>query len=589
MSPDERQALLDAVVVSGRHVRVPRSLPDQPEQEQSPVPERPADELERGHDDGRYAPTEHDGTEVAKESSDEEPDLAPFASVDETGMPSSFGPSSALNQPPRRGLGHPHRGSGEANDAVRNGLIANAALQRQREHALASLPDIHGVPTDLALHLLDVHWSKQHHTFPLMYRPAIMRDLATKGPHCSDFLLHAIFARSSKFSNRLEVREDPSNPSTAGRRFFRRCDELLAEQSLLVSPSIPTIVGLLLLGSTYTARGETSKGWLYTGYALRMVFDLGLHLDPKEGNHSPEEAEVRRRVFWCAFICDKLQSLYLGRPTAINLRDAHVSCDFLDTFEELELWRPYTDYTPAPNPESLSFRPTPIHSVSTFQQYCLLSKIMTKIINRYYVVGASSRNVKAGLQIFDDALQSWKQFLPKDLHFEPEVVSSLTEHYPPPNVMNLHAIFHSLIILLHRPFISDGHLRRTIIPEASWKRCTSAAKSITEIALAYRTAYTLQAAPYILSYAVYVACTIHVRNAAAERNRARNKSSMLASSLRCLDDLCKANPGVTRSNSIIRRLMATYGLSQDIGMFSSRCFASNNGSVRPHATLVLVL
>jgi hypothetical protein len=213
---------------------------------------------------------------------------------------------------------------------------------------------------------------------------------------------------------------------------------------------------------------------------------------------------------------------------------------------------------------------------------------MTKIIKRFYVVGASSRNAKDLLRVLDDALQSWKRCLPKDLHFEPQVVSSFTEHYPPPNIMNLHATYHSLVILLHRPFISGGHLRLTIAPETSWKRCTSAAESITSIVLAYRTAYTLQAAPYILSYALYVACTIHVRNAAAGRDRARDQS-LLASNLRCLDELCKAHPGVTRPVSIIRRLMITNGLSQDIGMSSSLCFASACVSVPFLATLVIVL
>lgn len=550
-------------MVSGRHVRVPRSLP------QTSEPEQSADYL---HDDGHRSAARQDCTEVEKDSSDEEPDLALFASIDDTGIASSFGPSSALNQPAKGSISRRQRDDREVNDAVRNRLIANAALQRQQEHVLTSMPDIHGVSTDLALHLLDIHWSRQHHTFPLTYRPAIMRDLATGGPNCSIFLLYAIFAWSSKLSNRLDVRDDPLDPTTAGRRFFQRCDQLLAEQTLLTFPSIPTVMALLLLGSTYNARGETSKGWLCTGYALRMVFDLGLHLDPKEGDSSPEEAELRRRVFWAAFICDKLQSLYLGRPTMIHLRDAHVSHDFQDTFEELEPWRPEPDYTSALNPVSLPLRPTMVHSVSTFQQFCLLSKIMTKIINKFYVVGASSRNAKAGLQAVDDALQNWKHSLPKDLHFEPQVVSVLTDHYPSPNIMTLHATFHSLIILLHRPFISDGHLRLITAPEVSWKRCTSTAQSITSIVLAYQAAYTLQAAPYILSYALYVSCTIHVRNAAAERSRARERSSVLASSLNCLDELCKVNPGVKRPASIIRRLMATNGLSHDIGRLPTPIF-----------------
>ena len=130
VSPDERQDLLNAVVVSDQHVRMPRSLSDEPEQEQPAVPERSANECDCVRGDGRRASTEHDGTEAAEDSSAEEPDLASFASVDETGRPSSFGPSSALNQPPERGLGHPHRGNGVVNDAVRNSLIANATLQR---------------------------------------------------------------------------------------------------------------------------------------------------------------------------------------------------------------------------------------------------------------------------------------------------------------------------------------------------------------------------------------------------------------------------------------------------------------------------
>ena len=92
VSPDERLALLDAVVVSGRHVRVPQCLPNEPEQGEPPVPERPASEREDACDDGRRALTEHGGTEAEKDSSAEEPDLALFASVDETGIPSSFGP-----------------------------------------------------------------------------------------------------------------------------------------------------------------------------------------------------------------------------------------------------------------------------------------------------------------------------------------------------------------------------------------------------------------------------------------------------------------------------------------------------------------
>ncbi|RKL49229.1 hypothetical protein BFJ70_g2154 [Fusarium oxysporum] len=279
-------------------------------------------------------------------------------------------------------------------------------MQRHLEHRLTRHATIAGEPTELALHLLNLHWARQHHTFLLTYRPAVMRDLECSGPYCSAFMLNAIFACCSKFSPRSDVRDDPDDPSSVGRRFFKRCDELLSSESLLTRPHISTIVGLVLLGSTYNARGETSKGWLYTGYALRMVYDLGLHLDPRQTTEDPEEIEIRRRVFWGAFVCDKLQSLYMGRPVAINLRDSQVSREFLDLYEEMEPFYPSalaTGSSTSRLDENMGDA-IPRHSVSTFQQLCLLSKIMTTIINRFYVVGATFSNAQIDLQKIEQAL-----------------------------------------------------------------------------------------------------------------------------------------------------------------------------------------
>ncbi|CAG1986451.1 unnamed protein product, partial [Fusarium graminearum] len=202
--------------------------------------------------------------------SDDELDIANFVSVDDSGETNSFGPSSALYNPAKNSPDKITQCDPAWIENVKNSLIANAALQRHLEYGLMKHPTIAGVPTELAMHLLNLHWDRQHHTFLLTYRPAVMRDLQCSGQYCSTFMLNAIFACCSKFSPRPEVREDPGDPSSAGLRFFNRCDELLAQNSLLMRPHITTIVGLLLLGSTYNARGETSKGWLYTGYALRM-------------------------------------------------------------------------------------------------------------------------------------------------------------------------------------------------------------------------------------------------------------------------------------------------------------------------------
>lgn len=62
---------------------------------------------------------------------------------------------------------------------------------------------------------------------------------------------------------------------------------------------------------------------------IRMIINLGLHVDINQAPNSKkkrtlEDIEIRKRVFWGAFISEKLQSLYLGRPIFIHKRDVHV-------------------------------------------------------------------------------------------------------------------------------------------------------------------------------------------------------------------------------------------------------------------------
>lgn len=481
-------------------------------------------------------------------------------SVDDHGQVGVFGLTSTLHDHAQGS--YPATAGNAATEESGYQLIASAALERQKEFRIRLLPDIDGVPVNVATHLLDLHWNRQHHTFLLTYRPALMRDLLHGGPYCSKLLLNAIFACASKYSDRTYLRDDPADPLSAGRRFFQRCDELIAKEPPFGKPSIPTVVAFLLLGSTFIARGDISKGWSYTGFAARMVYDLGLHLDCKPRT-SLEDVEIRRRVFWGAFICDKLQSLYLGRPMAMHLHDNQCPADFVDTFEELDIWTPYMD--PELPAATIVCHPSPVYSVSTFQQLCYLSKIMTRVINCFYSSHTAVSKATANLQALDATLSTWYDQLPAHLAFDRHAKN---EAIPTPNVLNLHNTYHSLVILLNRPFVSDGHLRSqcTNATRACWKKCMIAARNITSIVSVYRGTYTLRGAPYLTSYAAYVSCTIHVRNAALEKGHPDGEHSrLLMLSLKALDALSTPNPGVTKPAEIIRRLMRKYGIVEPQG------------------------
>jgi hypothetical protein len=189
---------------------------------------------------------------------------------------------------------------------IERGLVAEAVRQRQLETVnfrLGNL-DFDGVEPELGMHLLSLHWNRQHHSFLTTYRPAFMRDMACGGPYFSKLLLNAIYFGASKFSPRHEVRRVADDVRTAGWQFRERVRELLG--GALDKSEITTIQALLVMTNSLFALGdERSAAWLYAGLAFRMIVDLGMHVDTvnlaKTRKLSDEDYEIRRRVFWAAF------------------------------------------------------------------------------------------------------------------------------------------------------------------------------------------------------------------------------------------------------------------------------------------------
>jgi hypothetical protein len=63
---------------------------------------------------------------------------------------------------------------------------------------------------------------------------------------------------------------------------------------------------------------EREAGWLYSGMAFRMAFDMGIHLPSDKlqafvKSLSTEDIEIRKRLFWSCYTWDKTISIYLGR------------------------------------------------------------------------------------------------------------------------------------------------------------------------------------------------------------------------------------------------------------------------------------
>ncbi|KAF4439688.1 Formyl-coenzyme A transferase [Fusarium acutatum] len=224
-----------------------------------------------------------------------------------------------------------------------------------------------GISDETGWQLLDMYWTWLHPLHNCIYRPVFLMDMALNGTYYSDFLLMAIFTLAARHLSR---QEGDSIDSNMGDKFFSRAKMLLMDELDNTKPRIPTIQGLLILGGRQCAIGRSSQGWLFTGMAIRMMVDIGIHLNANRiaelENLTPSEIETRKRLYNSAFIWDKTLSLALGRPPSLT-GSPYGPDEILDHYDNQRSWQPLdVDITNA------AYNPTPMYNTATFCAFCQL-------------------------------------------------------------------------------------------------------------------------------------------------------------------------------------------------------------------------
>ncbi|KAF7550710.1 hypothetical protein G7046_g7932 [Stylonectria norvegica] len=510
--------------------------------------------------------------------------------------PSQISLSASPGQPPSQSAASTSRPQQELqhhDNEVRNRLFMYAVSERQMEYAcrVEQRYDLDGVDYETALHLLDIHWNHQHCAYLLTYRPAILHSLITRGPHANKLLLNALYYSSSLNSDRNNLREPGPDGKSMSDKFLARFQELLLPE--LQRSSVSNAVAFLQMGSSLFANGSQTAGWLYSGIGYRMIVDLGLHLDPGKiqspGVDNREhgdtqysvDIELQRRLFWGAYVNDKFQSLFFGRPPALPLTGAEPPPAYADTYEELELWAPYIDHQ---NPSSLlsRFSPKPGYVVSCFRWLLRLAEISSDITEYLYMPAICNMENSTILQRFSRIkhdLDQWSQELPAHLRFEPEKDAA-----PPAHLFNIHTTYCTLKILLHRPFLPEGHLSHFHGDEMSAREtCVWAALRIYRLAVVYRDTYTLRRAPYLFSYALFCAATV-VPNHDGPELASLSRKEITVFFWNALIELQKgSNLGLKRPLKIIREFMERAGV--DVQQLAGRLRTAPGSPAAPgHAS-----
>lgn len=134
----------------------------------------------------------------------------------------------------------------------------------------------------------------------------------------SECLLYSMASISERLNPKSTATPTPSGDITPvgtpnmAERYLEAAKRLVIPH--LASPSVEIVYGLLLIAYSEFAEDRDSGLWAWSGMAIRMCYDLGLH---KVSAADDAEAKVGRKVFWSVVCLDRLISCGTGRGASI--------------------------------------------------------------------------------------------------------------------------------------------------------------------------------------------------------------------------------------------------------------------------------
>ncbi|RKL39248.1 hypothetical protein BFJ72_g6720 [Fusarium proliferatum] len=496
--------------------------------------------------------------------------------IGEDGAITYNGPTSRFHAAPLTGSGpSPPTTQGPAGSA---GVLASNSAHVERLRSQYDLLDTvwaplaksksmaaFGISDETGWQLLDMYWTWLHPLHNCIYRPVFLMDMALNGTYYSDFLLMAIFTLAARHLSR---QEGDSIDSNMGDKFFSRAKMLLMDELDNTKPRIPTIQGLLILGGRQCAIGRSSQGWLFTGMAIRMMVDIGIHLNANRiaelENLTPSEIETRKRLYNSAFIWDKTLSLALGRPPSLT-GSPYGPDEILDHYDNQRSWQPLdADITNA------AYNPTPMYNTATFCAFCQLHVITTDMMMLLFD-HEYTETIYPKIEAMSNRLTAWYSELPSSLKIE-EGLSQCS----PPHIASLNFLYHALHILLLRPLL---HSPNASLRKLSLDTCVNHSKRIHAIHDLYTKSFPHRLMTYQVSYCVYTAATVDVLDMRRSEAEARIEAARrLGMAVRTLQEEAKHTPGSGRSLDTIRRQLTVWEVSRTPNASANRPLGTYGGN-----------
>lgn len=222
-------------------------------------------------------------------------------------------------------------------------------------------------------------------------------------------------------------------------------------------PSITSVQSFLLLAFYDICNGHNSTGWMLSGNAIRMGYDLGFQLSPEvwflktAGTVKDIDRAIRSRIYWGCFMADHFISLVLGRPSLLKLLDASIpetedlpELDWIDDYKYI----PDTDTNisdPLKNIINLiNISDNMLNDVFT-KSDSDTGELQDHLHDDYDLESRLSK-----LFQYNNEIQKWRDNLPQDLKWDQENLKITADN---PTISCVRYYYYILLLCLNRPFV----------------------------------------------------------------------------------------------------------------------------------------
>ncbi|ORY25832.1 fungal-specific transcription factor domain-domain-containing protein [Naematelia encephala] len=429
-------------------------------------------------------------------------------------------------------------------------------------------------PMVLSNALVQMYFSKIHHTFPIVDKSYFMKkyletmEALRRGQPSRDAqflcLLFAVYASAASltkkvFRDRTEF-EFSSPTEYIGLEFYEKA--LYMYWIGYRAMKIEHVACMGLLSACLAGWNTLAHSWFLAGQAVRGAQDLGLHRSPNKAATTAAEKEYRRRVWWCVYGLDKILSVSLGRPSGIDDDDCDVELPSDQTCcEGNALSEP-----PGDNPMTGFNSLVKIYTIAgrierTAHSISFLNK---------YDNSADHPKVRETIRKLDDMLSEWSESLPSSVRY-----AANNPNRPDMFALCLlgHFALYACILNLHRPFMPDLNTSSPLYTFKSLQKCVDAARGCIRVGeevkkllptthhcqfcvqyLTISGITLLRCLPYVSNSHELIKDAMHCRYLLGQLEDTWPGSKTCGSLLQELLDICQKNK---RTASVVRRMGAT--------------------------------